>query len=58
MPADRDEMVNYRKIYYDCIQILIDRIKELPILYESDEKDRITVYLKNAGISETRKNIS
>lgn len=25
----------YRRIYYDCIRILIDRSKELPVLYES-----------------------
>ena len=37
----------YRRIYYDCIRILIDRSKELPVLYESDAKDSITLYLKN-----------
>ena len=50
--------LKYRRIYYDCIQILIDKTKELPVLYESDAKDSITVYLKNAGISETKKNMS
>ena len=39
------------QVYYDCIQILIDKTKELPVLYESDAKDSITVYLKNAGIN-------
>lgn len=50
--------MKYRRIYYDCIQILIEKTKELPVLYESDAKDSITVYLKNAGIIETKKNIS
>lgn len=50
--------LKHRRIYYDCIQILIDKTKELPVLYESDAKDSITVYLKNAEISETRKNMS
>ena len=50
--------LKYRRIYYDCIQILIDKTKELPVLYESDAKDSITVYLKNVGINETKKNLS
>ena len=44
--------LKYRKIYYDCIQILIDKTKELPVLYESDAKDSITVYLKNIGVND------
>ncbi len=48
--------LKYRRMYYDCIQILIDKTKELPVLYESDAKDSITVYLKNAGITDTKKN--
>ena len=44
--------LKYRRVYYDCIQILIDKTKELPVLYESDAKDSITAYLKNAGINE------
>ena len=27
--------LKYRRVYYDCIQILIDKTKELPVLYES-----------------------
>lgn len=42
--------LKYKRIYYECIQILIDKTKELPVLYESDAKDSITNYLKNAGI--------
>lgn len=47
--------LKYRRIYYDCIQILIDKAKEFPVLYESDVKDSITIYLKNVGINETKK---
>lgn len=43
--------LKYRRIYYDCIQILIEKTKELPVLYESDAKDSITIYLKNIGIN-------
>lgn len=42
--------LKYRRIYYDAIQILIDKTKELPVLYESDAKDSITIYLKNTEI--------
>lgn len=42
--------LKYRRIYYDCIQILIDKTKELPILYETDAKDSITLYLKNTEL--------
>ena len=38
------------RIYYDSIQLLIDKSKELPILYESDAKDCVTYYLKNLNI--------
>ena len=48
--------LKHKRIYYDCVQILVDKTKELPVLYESDAKDSITVYLKNAGISEIKKN--
>ena len=42
--------LKYKRIYYDCIQVLIDKTKELPVLYESDAKDSLTAYLKNEGI--------
>lgn len=50
--------LKHRRIYYECIQIIIDKTKELPVLYESDAKDSITVYLKTAGMNEIKKNIS
>ncbi len=43
--------LKYKKIYYDCIQILINKVKELPVLYESDAKDSITIYLKEIKVS-------
>lgn len=46
--------LKYRRIYYDCIQILIDKAKELPVLYESDAKDSLTLYLRNAGIQDAK----
>lgn len=48
----------YRRIYYDCIQILIDKTKELPVLYESDAKDSITLFLKNMELHEESDNLS
>ena len=44
--------LKYKRVYYDCIQILIDKMKEMPVLYESDAKDRITIYLRNIDIVE------
>ena len=49
--------LKYRRIYYDCIQLLIEKTKELPVLYESDAKDSITFHLKNVGINEIKKNL-
>lgn len=49
--------LKYKRIYYDCIQLLIDKTKELLVLYESDAKDSITIYLKNIGINNTKKNM-
>lgn len=48
----------YRRIYYDCIQILIDKTKELPVLYESEAKDSITLFLKNMELHEEPDNPS
>jgi len=48
----------YRRIYYDCIQILIDKTKELPVLYESGAKDSITLFLKNMELHEDSDNLS
>ncbi len=48
-------ILKYKKVYYDCIQLLIDKTKELPVLYESDARDSITIYLKNLHIQESEK---
>lgn len=47
--------LKYKRIYYDCIQVLIEKTKELPVLYESDAKDSITIYLKSTGVDEIKK---
>lgn len=44
--------LKYKRIYYNCIQILIEKTKELPVLYESDAKDSMALYLKNITIGE------
>lgn len=49
--------LKYKRVYYDCIQILIEKTKELPVLYESDAKDSITIYLKNAEIKDGKHQI-
>lgn len=49
--------LKYKRIYYDCIQILIEKTKELPVLYESDARDSITIYLRNTGTNEIKKTI-
>lgn len=51
-------VLKYKRIYYDCIQILIEKTKELPVLYEADAKDSMTVYLKNAGADEIKRDMS
>ena len=36
----------YRRVYYDCMELLIERVKERPVLYESDARDAILSYFK------------
>lgn len=36
-----------REIYFECINCLIDKSAELPILYESDAKNCLILYLRN-----------
>lgn len=40
----------YRRIYYECIQILIRESKKYPVLYEADAKDSLAVYLNNLEV--------
>ncbi|WP_313347125.1 Wadjet anti-phage system protein JetA family protein [Sedimentibacter sp.] len=36
-----------RRIYYECILQLIEKSKTIPLLYETDAKDCIVLYLRN-----------
>ena len=37
----------YRRVYYDCMEILIGHAKERAVLYESDARDAVLLYFKN-----------
>lgn len=41
----------HRRVYYDCMRLLIDRSKSLPVLYESTARDDINIYLNNKKYS-------
>lgn len=43
--------LKHKRIYYDCIQLLIEKSKELPVLYENDARDCVTIYLKSLDAS-------
>ena len=49
--------LKYHRVYYDCILKLIDKSKELPVLYETDARDCITFYIKNLNIQRTESEI-
>ena len=36
-----------KRIYYECILQLIEKSKSVPLLYETDAKDTIILYLRN-----------
>lgn len=36
-----------KKIYYECILLLIEKSKSVPLLYEADARDTLILYLKN-----------
>lgn len=38
-----------KRIYYDCILQLIEKSKSVPLLYETDAKDSIVLYLRNCS---------
>lgn len=40
-----------RRIYYECILQLIEKSKTIPLLYETDAKDCIILYLRNCTYS-------
>jgi len=52
--ADYDRFFNplcckNKRIYYECILKLIDKSKTVPLLYETDAKDSIILYLRNCS---------
>lgn len=38
-----------KRIYYECILQLIEKSKSVPLLYETDAKDTLILYLKNCA---------
>lgn len=38
-----------KRIYYECILQLIEKSKSVPLLYETDAKDTIILYLRNCA---------
>lgn len=38
-----------RKIYFECIVELIEKSKEVPVLYDSDARNCVAIYLKNSA---------
>jgi hypothetical protein len=38
-----------KKIYYECILQLIEKSKSVPLLYETDAKDTLILYLRNCA---------
>ena len=37
----------HQRLYYECIRLLIDRSKSLPVLYESTARDDLNAFLNN-----------
>lgn len=46
-----------REIYFECISLLIDKSKEIPILYEADARNCLILYLQNCLYSIETENI-
>lgn len=38
-----------RRIYFECIIQLIEKSKEMPVLYDSDARNYVAIYLKNSA---------
>ena len=38
-----------KRIYYECILQLIEKSKSVPLLYETDAKDTIILYLRTCN---------
>lgn len=37
-----------RRIYYECILSLIEKSREVPVLYDSDARNCVALYLRNS----------
>ncbi|MCD7883824.1 MAG: DUF5716 family protein [Lachnospiraceae bacterium] len=46
-----------REIYFNCISQLIEKSKEIPVLYETDARDTLILYLRNNMFSIETENI-
>ncbi len=46
-----------REIYFECISLLIEKSKEIPVLYEADARNCLILYLQNCRYSLETENI-
>ena len=49
-----------KRIYYECINLLIEKSKQVTLLYENDARDSLTLYFRNlayAVIDEEGENV-
>lgn len=46
-----------REIYFECISLLIEKSKEIPVLYEADARNCLIHYLQNCRYSLETENI-
>lgn len=46
-----------REIYFECISLLIEKSKEIPVLYEADARNSVILYLQNCLYSIETENI-
>lgn len=46
-----------REIYFECISLLIEKSKEIPVLYETDARNCLILYLQNCRYSLETENI-
>ena len=46
-----------RAIYFECISQLIEKSKEIPVLYETDARNTLILYLQNCRYSIETENI-
>ena len=46
-----------RAVYFECITQLIEKSKEIPVLYETDARNTLILYLQNCQYSLETENI-